>query len=86
MLGTSKVAVMMPAVDALATAMDLPFVNLALPLTLGASCAFMLPMATPPNAVVFASGKMRVWDMVKAGFWLNLVSWIIIVIGVIAFS
>lgn len=87
MSNMALVAVMMPAVDALASAMNVSFVSLALPLTLGASCAFMLPMATPPNAVVFASGKMRVWDMVKAGFWLNLVSLgVITLAGVLFFS
>jgi sodium-dependent dicarboxylate transporter 2/3/5 len=46
--------------------------------TLAASCAFMLPVATPPNAVVFGSGYLRMQDMVRAGIWLNLVSIIIL--------
>jgi sodium-dependent dicarboxylate transporter 2/3/5 len=40
----------------------------------------MLPMATPPNGIVFGSGKIAVWDMIKAGFWLNLASLIIILL------
>ena len=46
--------------------------------TLAASCAFMLPVATPPNAVVFGSGLIAIREMVKAGFWMNLISVIII--------
>lgn len=83
MSNLALVAVMMPLVDAFSQATGASFLPLALGLTLGASCAFMLPMATPPNAVVFASGKLRVWEMVKAGFWLNLISWALVVLVVL---
>ena len=49
-----------------------------IPATIAASCAFMLPIATPPNAVVFGSGRIKINDMIKAGFWLNIVSMLII--------
>jgi sodium-dependent dicarboxylate transporter 2/3/5 len=42
--------------------------------TVAASCAFMLPVATPPNAVVFGSGYLSIKDMVRKGFWLNIAS------------
>ena len=50
--------------------------------TLAASCAFMLPVATPPNAVVFGSKLLTIRDMVKAGFLINVISIIIILIVV----
>jgi len=55
-------------------------VYLLIPVTMASSCAFMLPMATPPNAIVFASGFIEVKDMVKAGILLNLVA-VLILIG-----
>ncbi len=48
-----------------------------------ASFAFMLPVATPPNAVAFGSGALRIVDMVKAGLWLNIIGTFIIVLGVV---
>lgn len=47
---------------------------LTIPLTISASCAFMLPVATPPNSIVYASNKIPISKMVKAGFWLNIFS------------
>ena len=49
-----------------------------IPATIAASCAFMLPVATPPNAVVYGSGKIEIKDMIKAGLVLNLISLIVI--------
>ncbi|MCA1751131.1 MAG: anion permease [Flavobacteriales bacterium] len=57
-----------------------PPLELAIPLTLGASCAFMLPIATPPNAVVFSASYIRMSDMVRAGFWINVISVVFIVL------
>lgn len=48
--------------------------------TMAASCAFMLPVATPPNSVVFGSGLLKIQDMVRTGIWVNLISIIMIVI------
>lgn len=47
--------------------------------TVAASCAFMLPVATPPNAVVFGSGYLRIPDMVRTGIWMNLISILLVI-------
>jgi sodium-dependent dicarboxylate transporter 2/3/5 len=46
--------------------------------SVAASCAFMLPVATPPNAVLFGSGYLEMKDMVRTGIWMNLISIVII--------
>jgi sodium-dependent dicarboxylate transporter 2/3/5 len=51
---------------------------LLVPCALACSCAFMMPAATGPNAIVFGTGRIRIWDMVRAGFWINLVAWAVI--------
>ncbi|KAA1164433.1 SLC13 family permease [Pseudoalteromonas fuliginea] len=49
-----------------------------IPAAIACSCAFMMPVATPPNAIVFGSGKIQIRDMIKAGFMLNIIAIIII--------
>jgi sodium-dependent dicarboxylate transporter 2/3/5 len=51
---------------------------LMVPAVLSASCAFMLPVATAPNAIVFGSGMVRIKDMARAGFVLNLIGAVVI--------
>ena len=58
-----------------------PFL-LMIPATLSASCAFMMPVATPPNAIVFGSGEIKISDMVKAGIILNLIGIVLITLFV----
>ena len=53
-----------------------------IPATLSASCAFMLPVATPPNAIVFGSGEVRMSDMIRVGIVMNLIG-VILITGLI---
>jgi sodium-dependent dicarboxylate transporter 2/3/5 len=67
-------AMLLPVLAPLALVIDVhPFI-LMVGATLAASCAFMLPVATPPNAVVFGSGYLKMSDMVRTGIWLNVLS------------
>ena len=78
---TSNVATtstFLPVIGALALAIGVMPVSLAIPVCLAASCAFMLPVATPPNAIVYGSGKFTIATMMKAGFFLNLVGILIV--------
>jgi len=71
-------AMLLPVFGALATSIGInPFLILV-SATIAASCAFMLPVATPPNAVVFGSGKLEIQDMVKTGLWMNLISILVV--------
>ncbi|MEZ0122676.1 MAG: DASS family sodium-coupled anion symporter [Candidatus Reddybacter sp.] len=72
---TSNVATttaLIPIIAAIATALGIEPLKLVIPATMAASCAFMLPAATPPNAIVFGSGMIRIPTMARAGIWLNL--------------
>jgi sodium-dependent dicarboxylate transporter 2/3/5 len=69
---TASAAAFVPILAGLAVALGRDPLLLTVPAALGASCAFMLPVATPPNAIVFGTGYMRMGHMVKAGFFLNL--------------
>ena len=82
---TSNVAtasMLLPILASVAFKLDIHPFGLMVGATLAASCAFMLPVATPPNAVVFGSGYLQMKDMVKAGFWLNITSIILVTLMV----
>lgn len=74
MSNVALVAVLGPVVAGIAIGLNIPILNLLIPVTMASSCAFMLPMATPPNAIVFASGYVKVNQMVRAGIVLNLIA------------
>ena len=80
---TSNVATtstFLPVFGAVAIGIGILPVSLTVPVCLAASCAFMLPVATPPNAIVYGSGKFTIATMMKAGFFLNIIG-----IGVVTF-
>jgi sodium-dependent dicarboxylate transporter 2/3/5 len=71
-------AMLLPILYPMAITIDVhPFI-LMVSATVAATCAFMLPVATPPNAVVFGSGYLRIPDMVRVGVWMNIVSIVIL--------
>ncbi len=76
---TATTQVMLPVLAGVAIATEQDIIALLLTTTLAASCAFMLPVATPPNAIVFGSQRIDIQDMIKAGIRLNLVMPIVIV-------
>ncbi len=77
---TATTAALVPVVAGAAVALDLDPVTLAIPAALAASCAFALPVATPPNAIVFGSGHVTIPQMVRVGLVLNVVGSVLIII------
>lgn len=65
-------ATLLPVMGALAIQAGVPPIILTVPITIAASCAFMLPVATPPNAIVFATNQIRIPQMARAGIFLNI--------------
>jgi len=85
---TSNVATtasFLPILAPVGVAMGYGPLALAVPVTLAASCAFMLPVATPPNAIVFGSGHLRVQDMARTGLALNLAGVVVITAATMLF-
>lgn len=75
-------AMLMPVLAPMALKVDVHPFALMVGAAVAASCAFMLPVATPPNAVVFGSGYLRIPDMVQKGIWMNLISILIVTLMV----
>jgi sodium-dependent dicarboxylate transporter 2/3/5 len=75
---TAQVATMVPVLAAMAPVLGMNPYVLIIACTLGASAAFMMPVGTPPNAIVFGTGLVRMPQMMKAGFWLNLAGILVI--------
>jgi len=75
---TATTTIMLPILAGIAVTAKIDPLLLMVPATLGASCAFMLPVATPPNAIVMGSGVLQIKDMVKAGIWLDIFAIIIV--------
>lgn len=78
MSNVALVTILVPLIVGIAVGLDTPILQMVIPVTLASSCAFMLPMATPPNAIVFASGHIKVYQMAKIGLVLNFVSVLIL--------
>lgn len=78
---TASTAAFLPILASVAIGLGENPLLFAIPVVFGASCAFMLPVATPPNAIVYGSGKITIPEMTKAGLWLNLMFIIVLTIA-----
>jgi sodium-dependent dicarboxylate transporter 2/3/5 len=74
---TASTEMILPIVAGMAVSIKINPLLLMIPATLAASLAFMLPVATPPNAIIFGTGRLKIKEMVKTGFLLNLVGVIV---------
>jgi sodium-dependent dicarboxylate transporter 2/3/5 len=81
MSNVALATIYIPVVIGIANGLGMNPLLLAIPVAMAASCAFMMPISTPPNAIVFSSGHIRVRQMIKAGFLLNLISVLILVLA-----
>ena len=75
---TASAALLVPVFAAIAEQMGLPHEVLVLVIGIGASCAFMLPVATPPNAIVFGTGLIKQTEMVRTGVILNIIATLVV--------
>lgn len=82
MSNTAVSNMLMPISIGLAAGIGAEPYGLMAVVALASSCAFMLPISTPPNAAVFSSKELEIEDMMKAGFWLNMVGIVVIVFAV----
>ncbi|MGP9837977.1 SLC13 family permease [Arthrobacter sp. 179] len=71
---TATAAAFLPLIGGVAVGLGLDPMLLVVPVAIAATCAFMLPVATPPNAIAYSSGYVEISDMLKAGIWLNVIS------------
>lgn len=78
---TATAATLLPILASVAIGLGQNPLLFAVPATLAATCAFMLPVATPPNAIVYGSGRVTIAQMAKAGFWLNIVVSVILTVA-----
>ncbi len=85
MSNLAMVTIFVPVVAALAQTRGIDPLVFAIPVTISASCDFMFPMSTPPNAIAFSSGHIRPSEMLRAGIVLNIISFILLVILVLIF-
>ena len=80
MSNVALIAVLAPVVAGIAIGLEIPLLYLLIPVTMASSCAFMLPMATPPNAIVFASGYVKVAQMARVGIFINLIAVVLLIL------
>ncbi len=79
---TATTAAFLPILAGAAVGLNLNVLAFVIPAALAATCAFMIPVATPPNAIVFGSGHVTIVQMVRAGVWLNIIGVILVTLTV----
>jgi sodium-dependent dicarboxylate transporter 2/3/5 len=82
MSNVAQVTIFLPVVGGIAVSMGIPPEEMCIPVTLAASAGFMLPMSTPPNAIVFARGHLTMMQMARAGILLNLTAILLVAVFV----
>lgn len=80
MSNVALVVIFIPVVIGISQSLELNPMYLTVPVTLAASYAFMMPISTPPNAIVFSSGMIRMKDMIRAGIFLNVIAILLLVL------
>jgi sodium-dependent dicarboxylate transporter 2/3/5 len=73
-------ATFMPILAAIAAGTNYPVLQLVAPAVMAASCGFMLPAGTPPNAIVFGTGRLKMSEMLRAGWRINISAIVIVTI------
>ena len=81
MSNVALATVYIPVVIGIANGLGLDPLVLSIPVAMAASCAFMMPVSTPPNAIVFSSGHIRMKDMIRVGFILNIISIVLLTLA-----
>jgi sodium-dependent dicarboxylate transporter 2/3/5 len=81
---TATTEMILPILASIAVAMKANPLLLMIPATLSASCAFMMPVATPPNAIVFSSNRIKIIEMARVGFFVNIIG--VLVIGALFYT
>ena len=78
MSNVALATIYIPVVIGIANGLGMNPLLLSIPVAMAASCAFMMPISTPPNAIVFSSGHVHMRQMIKTGFILNIISVLIL--------
>lgn len=76
---TATATMILPVLASLALSLSIHPFALMVPAAMAANCAFMMPVATPPNAIIFGTGKLKITEMVRVGFIVNLFTFILLV-------
>ena len=83
---TATAATFLPVAGGVAMGLGIDPMLLAIPVALAATCAFMLPVATPPNAIAYSSGYVTMGEMIKGGIWLNVIGLVLATLATYAIA